>query len=313
MRCLAQWLIGGIPTSPAAARALAATMADWRYEGEAASSAPLRLRVGAMGVASVARVLVGVGLKGLPSAWRSPFLWRTICVLLMFVAGIGIFDPPERFVDVLSGWDLAVLATAAAVQSVLLVIPLVAFISEVTGRQSRQAPSAGALTLLAIAIALMVSLLPELANFQRHSAWVHFANAATPPPVPAPSVYRWLAGASMSPMTLTSWFYFWTTSTSLVVASIGFSTLAYQVRRRRALSAWMIGVVPIVAVPATAYGAMLVTGLLGLWWRDAAIGLWPIRGVVTLLSVTVLPFVLATYLARTTARRAAATGSKVAI
>ncbi len=308
-----QVLIGGIPTSPGAARALAATMADWRYEAEASSSFPRRLRVGLMGVASVARVLVGVALKDLPGAWRSPFLWRTMAVLLLFVAGIGIFDPPERFVDVLSGWDLAVLATAAAVQSVLLVIPLVAFLSEVTGRQSRQAPSAGALTLLAIAIALMVSILPELSTFQRHSTWVHFANAATPPPMPAPSVYRWLAGASMSPMTLASWFYFWTTSTSLVGASIGLSALAYQVRRRRALSAWMIGAVPFVAVPVTAYGAMLLTGLLGMSWRDAAIWLWPIRGAVTLLSVTVLPFVLATYLARTTALRAAPTGSEVAI
>ena len=118
----------------------------------------------------MARVLVGVSLKELPGAWKEPFLWRTAIVLLLFVAAMVMFNPPERFSGVLIGWDLTALATVTAFRSAFLVLPLVAFVSEVTGQQSRQAPCTGAFTLMTIAIAAMVSVLPEFMTFQAQVA-----------------------------------------------------------------------------------------------------------------------------------------------
>lgn len=313
MRRLLGLLLGGIPTSPAAVRALAATMADWRHEADAASSLSRRLRISLVGSASVVRVVAGLALKELPDALRLPFIWRTALVFLLLVTVRSVLDPPERFVDVLSGWDLGVLSISSAFQSVVLVLPAVAFVSEVSGRQSRKAPSIGAFALMAIVVALLVSALPELETFQRHATWAHFANAATPPPVPIPSVYRLLVGAPMSPMTPAAWLYFSTTFVTLALSTIGFSALAYQVRRRRDLVSWLVGLAPVVAVPTIAVGTMVLTGLLSLTSRDALVWLWPIRGVVTLLSVSVMPYVLASYLARTPAVQRSPSDPEVAV
>jgi len=298
MRRLAQFVLGGFPTSPAATRALQATMADWRHESEAASSKAGRARAALLGAASVARVLAAVGLKELPTAWKAPFLWRTAGALFLLVAALVTFDSPARFADVLTGSELAVLATAKAVQAVFLVLPLVAFISEATGRRSRQAPSAGVFTMMAIAIALMVSVLPEVTTFQAQLSWTHFANAATPPPLPLPSAYRLVVGGPVLPTTLNSWIYFGTTFAILASATVALTALAYQVRQRRGLRAWLLGVSPFLAVPGSLYGMMLLTGLLVAFWRDAALWLWPIRGLVVVASVTVLPLILAARLAQ---------------
>lgn len=63
--------------------------------------------------------------------------------------------------------------------------------------------------------------------------------------------------------------------------------------------------------PASIYSAMLITALLGPASRDVAILYWPIRLHLALLSVTVLPLVLAGYLARQTKRRDLGAGSAV--
>jgi len=310
MRRLVHFLLRGLPTSPVASRALTATMADWRHEAETTSSLAARLRVALVGSTSVARVLVGVSLKELPGAWRAPFLWRTAGVLLLFVAAIGIFDPPERFADVLGGWDLAMLTTANAVRVVFLVLPLVAFVAEATGRRSREAPSAGSFTVMAIAVAAMVSVLPEFTTFESRLAWTHFANAAPPPPVPSPSVYRLIVGGPMAPTSITFWSYLASTFLILIISTVALTVLGYQVRQRRGLRAWFLGVSPFLAVPGSLYGMMLLTGLLVAFWRDAAVWLWPIRGLVVLASVTVLPLILAAYLARDTPRRTLSANSR---
>lgn len=273
-------------------------MADWRHESEAASSKAGRARSALRGVASVARVLAVVGLKELPTAWKAPFLWRTAAALLLLVAALVTFDSPARFADVLSGSELAVLATAKAVQAVFFVLPLVAFISEATGRRSRQAPSAAVFTIMAIAIALTVSVLPEVTTLQAQLSWTYFANAATPPPLPLPSAYRLVVGGPVSPTTLNSWIYFGTTFATMASATVALSTLAYQVRQRRGRRAWLIGVTPFFAVFVSVYGVMLLSGLVGFVWRDVMLWTWPIRGIVFLASVTVLPLILAARLAR---------------
>lgn len=311
MRRLLQFVLEGFPISPDATHALEATMADWRHEKAAATTLGRRCWVALVGPVSVARVLAGVSLKELPGAWKAPFLWRTATVLLLFVATKGIFDPPERFVDVLSGWDLSVLATGNAVQAVFLVLPLVAFISEATGRRSRQAPTAGAWTLMAIGIAMMMSILPEFATFQAKLSWTHFANAATPPPVPLPSAYRFFAGGPVAPTTPDFWIRFVAMLATLILSTVALSALAYQVRQGRTLRAWLIGVTPFFAVFASVYGVMLLSVLVGVAWRDALIWNWPIRIIAFVASVTVLPLILAAHLARYTSRPAISSNAEV--
>lgn len=302
MRRLVHVLLGGIPTSPVASRALTATMADWRHEAETASSLARRLHVTLAGSTSVARVLVGISLKELPGAWKAPLLWRTAIALLTFVTAVAVFDAPHRFTVVLSGWDLALFAAAKAVSAVFLVLPLVAFISEATGRRSRVAPSAGSFTVMAIAVAAMVSVLPEFSTFEARMDWTHFANAATPPPVPLPSLYRLIAGETMAPTSIAFWSYLGSTFLILTVSTVALTVLAYQVRQRRGVRAWLVGISPFLAVPGSLYGMLWLTGLFAPW-RDAAIWLPPVRGVVVLASVTVLPLILATHLAKGTTRR----------
>ncbi len=107
-------VLGGLPETPAATRALAATMADWRHEAEKAGTATRRLRVATVGVLSVARVLIVSGIKEMPGAWSTPFLWRTALMACVIVLGAIWYDPPLRFVGVLSTRDLIVLAVFRA-------------------------------------------------------------------------------------------------------------------------------------------------------------------------------------------------------
>lgn len=286
-------------------------MADWRHEAEAASSTARRVRAALLGVASVARVLAGVSLKELPGAWKAPFLWRTAIVFLLFVVTTAAFDPPSRFAAVVSAWDLALLATGNAVQSVFMVLPLIAFLSEATGRRSRQAPSAGAWTLMAIGIAIMVSILPEFTTHQRHLSWTHFANAATPPPVPLPSAYRFFAGGPVAPMTPDRWISFVAMHATFILSTVALSALAYQVRQGRTVRAWLIGITPLLAVFASVYGVMLLSALVGLAWRDALVWTWPVRIIAFLASVTVLPLILAAHLSRQTPRHGLTSDAEV--
>jgi len=71
MRRLVHFLLGGLPTTPAGTRALAATMADWRHETAKGGSLPNRLRGNTVGMWSVVRVLAVVSLKELPGAWTA--------------------------------------------------------------------------------------------------------------------------------------------------------------------------------------------------------------------------------------------------
>lgn len=301
MRRLVHHLLGGIPVSPAATRAIVATMADWRHEAEAANSIALRAWVALAGVASVVRVLASCGLKELPVAWKAPIMWRTAAVFVTFIIAMVVFNPPERFAVVMSGWDLTLFTAVQSIQSVLLVLPLVAFIAEARGSRVRQAPTAGAFALMSIVIAAAVSLLPEVATLRQHTTWLHFANAATPPPLPLPSLYRLFVEGPVMPMTADRWISAFATVITLVASTVALSALAYQVRQRRSVRAWLIGIAPFAAVPVTLYGSMILLGLLGADWRYVVFVSWPIRGAVVLLSVTLLPVILAAHLARSKA------------
>jgi hypothetical protein len=311
MRRLVHHLLGGIPVSPAATRAIVATMADWRHEAEAASSKARRVWAFLRGVASVARVLGGVGLQELPTAWLSPFVWRTAVYGVLVLCGLVLTSPPVRFADVLDGWHLAVLATASAAPTAIALLPLAAFLSESTGRQSRSAPSVGAFALMALCLAVAVAVIPELMTYERHVSWSHFANAATPPPLPLPSLYRLFVDGPSVPMTVAWGVRFGSVYIVLVLATAGLSTLAYQVRQRRGLRAWLIGVTPFLAVFVSVYAVMLVSGLVALAWRDVMFWTWPVRGLVFVASVTVLPLILAAHLARDTSRRVNTSDSEV--
>lgn len=286
-------------------------MADWRHEAEAASSKARRARAALRGVASVARVLAGVGLKELPGAWFSPFVWRTAMCGVLLLSGLILSDPPVRFAEVLDGWDLAVLAIVRVAPTAIALVPLAAFLSECTGRQSRSAPSVGAFGLIAVCLAVVVALIPELMTYQGHVAWTHFANAATPPPLPLPSVYRLFVDGPSIPMTAAWGVRFVSVYIVLVLATAGLGTLAYQVRQRRGLRAWLIGVTPFLAVFVSGSAVMLLFALVAQVWRDVFLLAWPIRVIVLLASLTVLPLILAAHLARDTSRRGNASDSEV--
>ncbi len=282
-----QFVLGGLPTPPAATRALAATMADWRHEAAQAETVARNLGVAAVGLMSVARVLIVSGFKELPDAWSAPFLWRTAlmwCVVLL----VTIWnDPPLRFVDVLGTRDLIVLAIFRAAPAAVMLLPLAAFISEASGARTRVGPSTGALTVVTLVAAVAVLSSPEFVHYQRHASWEHFANAATPAPVAFPSLFRILSDGPTVPMTLTNWIAFGNGCLMLAAATVGLSALAYQVRRRRSIGAWLVALSPFVLI------------------YVATVGLWSIARVFAQFSLTVLPFILAGYLARQTKRREA--------
>jgi len=181
-------LVAGVPTTPMTARALDATLADWRHEAATAGTGTRRLCTGIAGILSVTRVLIVSGVKEIPAALTSPFLLRTALMAFAILLVMIWYDPPVRFVDVLGPRDLVVLALFRAAPAAVALLPLAAFLSEALGSRTRVGPSTGALTVMTLVAALAVMLSPEFVHYQRHATWENFANAATPAPVAPPSL-----------------------------------------------------------------------------------------------------------------------------
>jgi len=312
MRRLLGLFLAGMPATPETTCALDATMADWRHEAARADTGLKRLRVAMTGVLSVARVLVVRGLKELPGSWSAPLLWRTALLSCLVLLWAIWYNPPLRFLDVLTTRELIVLAIVRAAPACVMFLPLTAFLSEAVGARSRVRPSFGALTVMTLAAAFAVLSIPELMHYERYVAWEQFANAATPPPVPFPSVFRLLGGEPSLLLNPRLWVSFGVGWVVLAAATLSLSVLAYQVRRRRSIGGWILGLIPLVSPFVVTWGVTwLLVRLIGAK-HLVTLGLYPpTASLLSLLSVTVLPLALAGLLARQTNRRESAQGSAV--
>jgi hypothetical protein len=313
MRRLVELVLGGLPATPAATRAIAATMADWQHEAEKAGTATRRIRVATVGVLSVARVLIVSGIKEMPGAWSAPFLWRTAlmsCVILLWAIW---HDPPLRFVNVLGTRDLIILAVFRAAPAAVMLLPLAAFLSEALGSRDRVGPSTGALAAMMLVAALAAMLSPEFVHYQRHATWEHFANGATPAPVAPPSLVRLLSGGPTVALPPTRWMWFGALALWLAIATFSSSVLAYQARKRGSLGGWLVAMTPFASVFLATWIVWIVVRVFGpLAVRPEVFALFPlVSQFLTLFSLTMLPLVLAGYLARQTRRREANFGSVV--
>lgn len=311
MRRLLGLFLAGMPATPETTCALDATMADWRHEAARADTGLTRLRVAMTGVLSVARVLVVRGLKELPGSWSAPLLWRTAALSCLVVLWSIWNDPPLRFLDVLTTRDLIVLAIVRAAPTGVMLLPLTAFLSEAVGARSRVSPSFGALTVMTLAAAFAVLSIPELIHYERYTSWEQFANAATPPPVPFLSVFRLLGGEKSALQTAVMWSSMLLGCVGLAGATLSLSVLAYQVRRRRSIGGWILGLIPLISPFVAAWGiTWLLVRLFGATHPTVAL-YQLVGGFLALLSVTVLPLALAGLLSRQTNRRESAQGSVV--
>jgi len=191
-------------------------------------------------------------------------------------------------------------------------LPLAAFFSEAVGSRTRGGPSMGALVAMTFIAAVGMLSYPEFSHYQRHADWAQFANAATPAPVAPPSLYRLVVGGPTRPMTLGIGISVGGLSLVLAVATVSLSVLAYQVRKRRSIGAWLVGLSPFVSVFVVTWGVMwFLARVFGPLPRDVYALYPPVSQLVTLFSLTVLPLVLAGYLAQQTTRRGANSGSAV--
>jgi hypothetical protein len=304
--------LAGMPATPETTCALDATMADWRHEASRADTGLTRLRVAMTGVLSVARVLVVRGLKELPGSWSAPLLWRTAALSCLVLLWAIWYNPPLRFLDVLTTRELIVLAIVRAAPACVMLLPLTTFVSEAVFARTRMSPSFGALTVMTLVAAFAVLSIPELRHYERYVTWEHFANAATPPPVPFLSVFRPLGGETSALQTAVLWISMVMGCVGLTAATTSLSVLAYQVRRRSTIWGWVLGLTPFVFLFVVTWG--LIWFLVRVFGAGSVVthALYPpTASLLSLLSVTVLPLALAGLLARQTNRRESAQGSAV--
>lgn len=191
MRRLVEFMLSGLPLSPASLHAVNATFADWRHEAERAPHRVARLGVATRSTVALIRVLASSATRELRGQARSPFLWRTFIACALVVVAVGFVVDPIFQTQARGPLAQALMSLSQGLYFGSILFPLALFTAEVTGRSTRMAPSLGsALALAAAVLVWVVIVIPETFNFM----WIHrWGQAPDVTPV-MPSVVRWING-----------------------------------------------------------------------------------------------------------------------
>lgn len=304
LRRIVESVVSAWPMRAASARAIDATLADWRHEEAGASGRWRRVSVSTRGLFATARVTSLAAWREAVSEVPHPFLIRLVFgLVLLGVASRLMADPWHwRYLQVATPLQMSLLQVSMAVVPVVTWFPAVVFFAEVTGRRQRSGFALGHALWVMVAVALLwMVVVPEAQNYVNWLNWHYFANSSTPAPRALPSVLR-IGGALGADVSWTMWL--WLPILSVVMTSICIcqAVLASAVRRAGTVRAWAAAIVLFLL----AYG--LTLGMSWAAFLEASRGIrlspawailaWAVR-ILAFLIITVGAWKLAARLTRT--------------
>lgn len=240
MRPFLRLLRNCAPLSTAAERAVAATVADWRYENHAATSLAERLWVNVRSTLAVVRAVVWGECRAMPSA-SSPFFVR-LFVSVAVVAATQVFFRPDPFLSsgapFLARW-LYQFSTAGPF--VLIALPVLAFLAEVSGRRARPGPTLGTLAGLAALICVGSVLVSESRVYQDWADWRYLEGS------PAFSIrnYGSLLNPELSPLRFLADYGHCERVLILSLFACSLTFLARCIRETSSMRGWLLGLSPV--------------------------------------------------------------------
>lgn len=232
MRRLVTFLLGGVPLCASTEKVVAATFADWRHESARARTAGGRIIVGARSTFALVRALLGCAFQQVPSEARSPFVWRVVVAAVMTVAFFAWLEPqPSRYST--GTLDHVWLNVLFSINIALLLVLVVVFAAEATGRQARSGPSLASGAVLSAALFVTLFLVvPEAYNYVAQRTWSDATWAHVPgglPPMTSP--IRLLIGGPMREVSAAYVTFGILNWLALSLSMWAFVVLAFRVRR----------------------------------------------------------------------------------
>jgi hypothetical protein len=230
---IVRFFVGLMALDPRGQSAVDATFADWRHELTSASTADRRLLINVRSVIGVARTIAKAGSAELRSTSVLPFVLKLGAMVVLWVVWMLKDGPPGdtyRFFLATSQAKASTLVGARLFPQLLILFPLMVFLSESLGRRRRVTPVVGTSVLLTAVVLLFgLVLLPAALTYSQYETWRYFANAS----VAEPDVTRRLLSGFTVLTTIA-------TAVSLVAVWLLF-VFANRVRRVGGVTGWGIG------------------------------------------------------------------------
>lgn len=238
-----------VPLSRAAEQAVVATAADWLYESRNATSRAQRLLVNVKSTWAMGRALVEGEWRG--ASFGVEALLGRLLVTIALVTTLLVFTPLAYIPKVDAPlFAFLLFRLTQAIPLVVMALPVIVFLVEVTGRRTRRGPTLGILFGLAAVVLIGLVLLAEARFAVGWLDWRFFGRFFGFPSHTHYSEWpfshlRWLKSPYPIVMILVTW-----------CAAV----LARRIRERGGVRGWGLMVLPMVmslalAVPMAALGS----------------------------------------------------------
>lgn len=252
MRLLIALLRDGLPLSPMANRAVAATLLDWRFERAAAVTPLERIGVLVSYWIALSRAIVCSAFLEFPRESVSLFFLRVCGAVTVMIATRMLMAPVPLLIADVPSSAIALYRLTWAVPTVVAWLPVLVFVVEVAGRRTRRGPAMGGLVGVALLLLAGVLMLDAADTYR---AWADRDLFAAQSCFAASSVDLSSSANCITGLDITatgaggtSWIRSLNIWISLTLMAGCLAILGRRIREASSVFGWTVGLAPLLTV-----------------------------------------------------------------